>query len=87
DCPRQQRTLLACRKVLAFAIKAGITERVAKTGKLPIGELALAAGVEKKTLERHRRYLVAIMVAYTNGYEVIRAHLCQVHPQKGGENV
>ena len=49
------------------------------------------SGVDKKTIERHRRYLVAILLAFTNGYEIIRGHLCQIaprkSPQKGGDTV
>jgi RNA polymerase sigma factor len=43
--------------------------------------LSELSGVERKTLERHRRYLVAILLAYTNGFEIIRRHLGQL---KGG---
>ena len=46
--------------------------------------LAEGAGVERKTLERHRRYLVALLLAYTNGYEVIRGHLYRFEAQDGG---
>ena len=49
-----------------------------------MAELAAGSGVEKKTLERHRKYLVAILLAFTNGYEIIRGHLCQLAPAKGG---
>jgi RNA polymerase sigma factor len=49
-----------------------------RTNKLPIAALAEGAGVERKTLERHRRYLMALLLIYSNGYEVIRDHLKQV---------
>jgi RNA polymerase sigma factor len=52
-----------------------------KTKKLPLTCLADGSGVSRKTLERHRKYLVAILLAYTNGYEIIRGHLRQM---KGG---
>ena len=55
-----------------------------KSGRLPINELAAGSGVDKKTLERHRKYLVAILLAFTNGYEIIRGHLCQLAPAKEG---
>ena len=31
-----------------------------------------------RTLERHRKYMVALLLIYTNGYEIIRGHLKQV---------
>ena len=85
NCPRQSRTLTACRRVLDFArANPELLERVERTGKLPMAELAAGSGVEKKTLERHRKYLVAILLAFTNGYAIIRGHLCQLAPAKGG---
>ena len=61
-----------------------LLKRVEDTGKLPMNELALGSGVDKKTLERHRKYLVAILLAFTNGYEIIRGHLCRIISTKGG---
>ena len=86
NCPRQERTLAACRRVLDYArANPALLEKVAETGKLPMNELALGSGTERKTLERHRKYLVAILLAFTNGYEIIRGHLCQIGPGRGGE--
>ena len=39
--------------------------------------------MERKTLEIHRRYLVAVLLICTNGYEIMRGHIMQV--LKGGE--
>ena len=47
----------------------------------PWRELAQGSGVDKKTMERHRRNLFAILLAFTNGYEIIRGHLCQLAPR------
>ena len=33
---------------------------------------------DKKTMERHRKYLVALLLAFTNGFEIIRGHLRQM---------
>ena len=86
NCPRQERTLAACRRVLDCArSRPELLDRLVETGRLPIHELAAGSGVEKKTLERHRKYLVAILLAFTNGYEIIRGHLCQIAPAKGGK--
>ena len=84
NCPRQARTLAACRRVLDCARAApALLDRLVQTRRLPVGELVLASGVDKKTIERHRKYLVAILLAFTNGYEIIRGHLCQIAPQGG----
>ena len=55
-----------------------LLEDLLKTKRLPIGQLATGSGVERKTLERHRKYMVALLLIYTNGYEIIRGHLKQV---------
>lgn len=78
-CPKQERTLSACMKALDFAKKhPDLLSEAVKTGKVPLLRLSLGAGVEKKTLERHRGYLLALLVAYTNGYEIIRGHIQSV---------
>ena len=86
SCPRQQRTLEACGRALAHArANPGLLERLIATKKLPITDLARGSGVEKKTLERHRTYLVALLLAYTNGFEIIRGHLCKIVGSGGGD--
>ena len=82
SCPRQERTLDACLKVLDYAKShPEVLNQMVRSGKLPLRQLSHGAGVEKKTLERHRKYLVAILLAFTNGFEIIREHLSQL---KGG---
>ena len=85
NCPRQERTFAACRRALDFArSQPELLKRVEDTGKLPMNELATGSGTDRKTMERHRKYLVAILLAFTNGYEIIRGHLCQIGAKKGG---
>ena len=85
NCPKQERTLAACRRVLDYArSQPALLDRLVESGRLPINELAAGSGVDKKTLERYRKYLVAILLAFTNGYEIIRGHLCQLAPAKEG---
>lgn len=84
NCPRQQRTLEACRRVLDCARKnPELFDRLLRTKKLPMAELSRGAGVERKTIERHRRYLVAVLLAFTNGFEIIRGHLRRIVPAGG----
>lgn len=83
--PRQERTLEACRQAIRFAMAdRTILDELLRTGKVPLSRLASGAGVERKTLERHRKYLVAMLLIQTNGYEIIRGHLHRVLTGKGG---
>ena len=79
NCPKQQRTLEACRKALWHAKEhPELLDELLKTRRLPIARLSEGSGTERKTLERHRKYMVALLLIYTNGYEIIRGHLAQV---------
>lgn len=79
NCPKQERTLTACMQVLDYARRnPDLLDQLVKTKKLPLSQLTEGAGVERKTLERHRKYIVAILLAYTNGFEIIRGHLSMI---------
>ena len=83
NSPQQKRTLAACQKAVAYSrAHKDILEEFLSTKKIPVTRLSKEAGVEKKTLERHRRYLVAVLLICTNGYEIMRSHIVQV--LKGG---
>ena len=86
NCPRQQRTLDACHQVLTHArANPVLLEQLTATGRLPMASLSSGSGVERKTMERHRKYLVvALLLAFTNGFEIIRDHLRQMSAGKGG---
>lgn len=79
NCPKQERTLSACMQALDYArSRPVLLEQLVSSRKLPLAQLADGAGVERKTLERHRKYLVAVLLAYTNGFEIIRGHLQRI---------
>lgn len=79
NCPKQRRTFESCRKVIRYAREnPHIIEKLLENGKLPIKLLSEEVNVEKKTIERHRKYIMAVMIIYSNGYEIIRGHLKQV---------
>ena len=83
NCPRQKRTLHACHKVMEYAKNdPELLEEFLRTKRFPVTRLSRECHVEKKTLERHRKYLVALLLICTNGYEIIRGHL--KHVLKGG---
>jgi RNA polymerase sigma factor len=86
NCPRQDRTLESCHKALAYAVdNPELIEMMKVTRKLPLASLVTGARVERKTLERHRKYLVALLLIYSNGYENIRGHLKRVVNARHGE--
>ncbi len=86
NCPKQDRTLRSCMKLLAYAREnPQLLALLATTGKLPATQLCQGTGVSPKLVERHRKYIVAILLAYTNGFEIIRGHLRQIKG-KGGSS-
>ena len=83
NSPRQSRTVESCRRAIAYArSNPEILEDFLRTKRVPIARLAEGAAVDRKSLERHRRYLVAVLLICTNGYEILRGHIMQV--LKGG---
>lgn len=83
NAPQQKRTLAICQKAVCYArSKPEILEDFLRTKRVPLAKLAEGAAVERKTLERHRKYLVAVLLICTNGYEILRGHIMQV--LKGG---
>lgn len=85
NSPKQGRTLDACISAVQYAAKnKRLLEELLSTGKLPLAELVQGCGVARKTLERHRKYLIAMLLIQTNGYEIIRGHLRHVLKKEGG---
>lgn len=86
NSPKQQRTLHTCKKALQYVKEQpNLMELFLRTRRLPITKIAKGANVEKKTLERHRKYLVTLLLIYSNGYEIIRGHLHQVLKRENAE--
>lgn len=87
NCPKQERTMEACAKAIRYAGEnKKLLDELLRTKKLPLAQLVQGSGVERKTLERHREYILAMLLIQTNGYEIIRGHLYHVL-KKGGAPV
>ena len=83
NCPKQSRTLEACTAAVRYAIEnPELLEELLATKKLPLARLVKGSGTERKTLERHRKYILAMLLIQTNGYEVIRGQLRHVLTRK-----
>lgn len=85
NCPKQERTLAACGAAIRYAAETpALLEELLRTKKLPMAQLVSGSGAERKTLERHRKYILAMLLVQTNGYEIIRGHLRHVLKRKEG---
>lgn len=85
NAPKQARTKAQVKQVLFYAKSNPLLiYEAVRTNKLPIAQLVGGTGVEKKTIERHRKYLMAMMVIFSNGYDLIRGHLKQVFMHSEG---
>lgn len=85
NSPKQERTLEACASAIRYAAENKLLlDELLRTRKLPLAQLVLGSGAERKTLERHRKYILAMLLIQTNGYEIIRGHLRHILKSKGG---
>ena len=83
--PRQERTKEVCLAAIRYAMEnRQLLDRLLETKKLPLTELVQGAGSDRNTLERHRKYVLAMLVIQTNGYEIIRGHLRHVWKKGSG---
>ena len=88
NSPKQERTLETCRRAICYAIEhPELLDELLQTKKLPLAKLVAGAKVERKTLERHRKYILAMLLIQTNGYEIIRGHLRHTLKKNGGASV
>ena len=85
NSPKQERTMAACMAAICYAAEnSHLLDELLRTGRLPLAQLVSGSGAERKTLERHRKYILAMLLIQTNGYEMIRGHLRHVLNRKGG---
>jgi RNA polymerase sigma factor len=88
NSPKQQRTIEACTSAIRYAIEnKHLLNKMLKTKKLPLAKLVAGSKVERKTLERHRKYILVMLLIHSNGYEIIRGHLRHALNTKGGMSV
>lgn len=79
NSPKQERTLQACAAAVRHAKEnPHLLDELLRTKKLPMAQLVSGSGAERKTLERHRKYILVMLLIQTNGYEIIRGHLRHV---------
>lgn len=75
-CPRQKRSRALCADLARQVLADGdMLESFVQKGRLPQKELAQRAGVSEKTVEKYRRYIVALLVIYQGDYPGIGAYI------------
>lgn len=75
-CPKQRRSRAQCRELAALVTEEEtLRSDFLRTGRLPQAELAQRARISVKTVEKHRKYIVALAVLLTGDYPDIRAFL------------
>ena len=85
NSPKRERTMAACSSAICYAAENKyLLDELIRTKKLPMAQLVLGSGADRKTLERHRKYVLAMLLIQTNGYEIIRGHLRHVLKKEGG---
>ena len=87
SCPKYEKAVSGCRQAVQFLIDRPEQMTVLfETGKLPVQKIIEATKVRKKTLEKYRKYIIALAVIYFRGYNCMTDHLAEVFKsQKGGK--
>ena len=87
SCPKYEKAVSGCRQAVQYLINdQEQMEALLETGKLPLQKIVDATKVRKKTLEKYRKYIIALAVIYFRGYNCMTDHLAEVFKsQKGGK--
>lgn len=74
--PKQEKTRQECILAVRYMMKPKErTEDFKRTGRLPIREIKKATGVSAKTLDRYRKYLVAVIILLSGDFPHLEEYL------------
>ena len=87
DCsPKAQKTKASCaRAIRALLADGALLAQLRRTGSLPSKALCAAAGVPKKILENHRKYIIAAAEILDGDYPQLAEYLRFVRKEANGE--
>ncbi len=81
DAPKAQKTKDACVRVISHVLKnPQMVAEVKKQGTLPGKTIIDALGITKKLLERHRKYLLAVILILSGDYPVLSHYFDDIEP-------
>ena len=74
--PTAKKTKEICSLAVTYIVNnPELVVKIKMTRKLPISEISLAQGISKKTLERHRKYIIAAVEILTNDFNYLSEYL------------
>ncbi len=75
-CPRHRDAReRAIKLAAALAADPEMAQQLLATGVLPLAALAKATGATRKTLERHRRYIIAVALIFIHEWPELQSYL------------
>ena len=82
--PKSKKTKESCAAAVRYILdhKEELTD-MRRSGKLAIRSLAKGAGVNKKLLERHRKYIIAVSEILAGDYPVMKEYLGFIYSETG----
>ncbi|MBQ3790070.1 MAG: RNA polymerase subunit sigma [Lachnospiraceae bacterium] len=74
--PKAEKTKSSCARAVAGIIRSEeLTDIMRKDRALPMKKLAESTGIERKLLERHRRYIIAAVEIITGDFPVLASYM------------
>lgn len=74
--PKSHKTKEACRKAVTFLLSSALLcGELRRTGTLPLKQIEQFAGVSRKIMERHRKYVIAAVEILTGDYPGLAAYM------------
>ena len=75
-CPKQERARKQCIELGRYVVNnEEMREKLIRQRRLAQSELARVFGLSEKTIEKHRKYIVAIVIVLAGDYPIIRVFL------------
>ena len=77
--PKTEKTKKACAQAVTALLRdPALFEKMRTSHTLPMKELIAASGVQKKLLERHRRYIIAAAEIMNGEYPLLREYMAYI---------
>ncbi len=83
NSPKAEKTKKACKEILLYLIEDhNLVIEIRRTGTLPIKNIEKKLDLPRKTIERHRKYIIAAMEILAGDYPYLSEYLRYVREEK-----